>query len=274
MPCLKSIDSLKETARRVRRSIIEMTTLAGSGHPGGSLSATDLLVALYETELNYDAKKPNWLKRDRFVLSKGHAAPALYAVLAEEGFFPKAWLKTLRKMDSKLQGHPSRLDTPGVEVSTGSLGQGLAMANGMALAEKIDEASWRVYSILGDGECEEGEIWEAAMLAAHYKLDNLVAIVDQNGLQIDGLVAKVMRVNPLAEKFKAFGWHAIKINGHDYKEILAAFKEARNTKGKPTVIIARTVKGKGVSFMENKVEFHGKCASPEQCTAAFKELVK
>jgi transketolase len=251
-----------------------MTTRAESGHPGGSLSATDLLVALYETEMDYKAKKPDWKERDRFVLSKGHAAPALYAILAEKEFFPKAWLKTLRKIDSKLQGHPSRLDTPGVEVSTGSLGQGLAMANGMALAGKLDKAKWRVYSILGDGECEEGEVWEAAMLAAHYKLDNLVAIIDQNGLQIDGPVAKVMHVNPLAKKFKAFGWHVIKINGHDFESILAAFKEARKTKGKPTAIIARTVKGKGVSFMENKVEFHGKCASQEQCAIAFKELVK
>jgi transketolase len=263
---------LKVIARRVRADIVRMTTAAGSGHPGGSLSAADLVVALYERVLRHHSKQPDWPNRDRFVLSKGHAAPLLYAVLAERGFFPHARLSTLRKINFHLQGHPSRLDTPGVEVSTGSLGQGLAMANGMALAAKTDGAKWRVYCLLGDGECDEGEVWEAAMLSHQYKLDNLVAIVDKNGLQIDGRTRDVMDTNPLVGKFRAFGWRAIEINGHDYGEIIAAFREAATTKGKPTVIIARTVKGKGVSFMEGKIEYHGKCANPVECARALGEL--
>ncbi|MFA4946287.1 MAG: transketolase [Candidatus Micrarchaeia archaeon] len=263
---------LKVIAKRVRADIVRMTTAAGSGHPGGSLSAADVVVALYERVLHHRPKQPDWLNRDRFVLSKGHAAPLLYAVLAERGYFPHARLASLRKINSHLQGHPSRLDTPGVEVSTGSLGQGLAMANGMALAAKTDNAKWRVYCLLGDGECDEGEVWEAAMLSHQYKLDNLVAIVDKNGLQIDGRTRDVMDTNPLAGKFRAFGWHAIEINGHDYKEILGAFREAAATKGKPTAIIARTVKGKGVSFMEGKIEYHGKCANPAECARALGEL--
>ncbi|KXG78094.1 Transketolase 1 [Fervidicola ferrireducens] len=273
MPVSKEkLEELTKTARRVRRHIIEMTAEAGSGHPGGSLSCADILVALYFQEMKIDPKNPNWPDRDRFVLSKGHAAPALYAVLAERGYFPKEELKTLRKINSILQGHPDMKKTPGVDMTTGSLGQGLSAANGMALAGKLDGKSYRVYVLLGDGELEEGQVWEAAMAAAHYKLDNLTAFVDHNGLQIDGPIVQVMSPEIIQEKFRAFGWHVIDVDGHDFEDILRAIEEAKSTKGRPTVIVARTVKGKGVPYMENQVDWHGKAPSREQAEEALKAL--
>jgi len=273
MPLSKEkLEELTMTARKVRRHIIEMTAEAGSGHPGGSLSAADILVALYFHEMKVDPKNPHWPERDRFVLSKGHAAPVLYAVLAEKGFFPKEELKTLRKINSILQGHPDMKKTPGVDMTTGSLGQGLSAANGMALAGKLDGKDYRVYVLLGDGELEEGQVWEAAMAAAHYKLDDLTTFVDYNGLQIDGPIVEVMSPEVIQEKFRAFGWHVIDVNGHDFEDIVRAIEEAKETKGKPTVIVARTVKGKGVPFMENQVDWHGKAPSREQAEEALKGL--
>lgn len=260
---------LAETARNIRLGIIEGVYNAGCGHPGGSLSVADIVTYLYFKEMNIDPKAPKKADRDRFVLSKGHTAPALYAALAERGFFPKEDLKTLRKIDSYLQGHPDMKGTPGVDMSSGSLGLGISSAAGMALSAKVSNDSYRVYTVLGDGESEEGQVWEAAMFAAHYKLDNLCAVVDWNGLQIDGPVAEVMNPTPLDEKFRAFGWNVVSINGHDFDEIDAAFRQARETKGKPTAIIAKTVKGKGVPFMENKVEWHGAAPKEEQ----YKEAV-
>ena len=269
---MKDISFLKEKAKEIRRSIVSMIAEAKSGHPGGSLSATDILTALYFSEMNIDPANPKMEGRDRFVLSKGHAAPAIYATLAERGYFSKDELLTLRKFGSRLQGHPDMKKLPGVEMSTGSLGQGLSAANGMAISAKIYGNDYRVYAILGDGELQEGQIWEAAMTAAHYKLDNLVAIVDYNNLQIDGKVSDVMDVSPVADKFKAFNWHVIEIDGHNYDEIIKAFAEARTVKGKPTVIVANTVKGKGVSFMENNAGFHGAAPNDEEYKKAMEEL--
>ncbi len=266
------IKDLQEKAKDLRRDIIEMIYRAKSGHPGGSLSIADIMSVLYWKEMNVDPENPKDENRDRFVLSKGHAAPALYAALIEKGYAGKELIPTLRKWHSPLQGHPDMKKLPGVEMSTGSLGQGLSAANGMALSGKIYGKNYRVYTILGDGEIQEGQIWEAAMTAAHYKLDNLVAIVDYNNLQIDGKVSDVMDVYPISDKFKAFNWHVIEIDGHSYEEIIRAFEEARNTKGKPTVIVARTAKGKGVSFMENNPGFHGVAPNDEEYRKAMEEL--
>ncbi len=269
---MSNYEFLEKKAKTLRKYIVEMITEAGSGHPGGSLSAADIVSVLYFKEMRLDPQQPKWPDRDRFVLSKGHAAPVLYAALAEKGFFPVEQLKTLRKLNSPLQGHPDVKHVPGVEMSTGSLGQGLSAANGMALAGKLDKASWRVHVLLGDGEIQEGQIWEAAMAAAHYKLDNLVAFLDHNGLQIDGAVSNIMSVEPVADKWRAFGWHVIEIDGHNYQQIIAALDEAKGVKGKPTMIIAETVKGKGVSFMENEVGWHGNAPKPEELDQALSEL--
>lgn len=266
------IAGLEARARAIRRHIVSMLAEAGSGHPGGSLSAVEIITALYFKVMRLNPQNPGWEERDRFVLSKGHAAPALYAALAERGFFPPAELARLRKLNSILQGHPDRKKTPGVEVSTGSLGQGLSMANGMALAARLDGKDWRVYVLVGDGESQEGQVWEAAMAAAHYRLDNLTAFLDHNGLQIDGPVTEVMSPEPLADKWRAFGWHVRSINGHDFRQILAAVEEAQGVKGRPTMIIAETVKGKGISFMEGAVDWHGKAPTREQMAAALQEL--
>jgi transketolase len=268
----RDIKSLQETARIVRQDIIKMLTESSSGHPGGSLSAVEILTSLYFSEMKNDPENPKCPDRDRFVLSKGHAAPVLYAVLAEKGYFDKKHLSTLRKIDSMLQGHPNMNDTPGVDMSTGSLGQGLSVSNGMALAAKLDGKDYRVFALLGDGELEEGQVWEAAMTSAHYKLDNLTAFIDHNGLQIDGPVEEVMNPEPIADKFRAFGWNVIGIDGHSFEEIFKAIDEAKSVKGKPTMIVARTVKGKGVSFMENSVGWHGTAPNKEQCSQAISEL--
>jgi len=265
-------EDLRKIAAKLRIEVIKMLKEAKSGHPGGSLSACEIITTLYFKEMNIDSTNPNWPERDRFVLSKGHGAPILYAALAEKVYFLKEELMKLRKIDSMLQGHPDMKGTPGVDMTTGSLGQGLAAANGMALAGKLDNKKYRVYALLGDGEVQEGIIWEAAMLAAHYKLDNLTVFLDHNGLQIDGLNREVMNIEPIDEKFKAFGWHVINIDGHNFQEIIDAIEEAKNTKGKPTIIIAKTVKGKGVSFMENKYEWHGKAPSEEEAVKALDEL--
>ncbi len=264
--------ALAELARRIRIGIIESVYHAGCGHPGGSLGIADVLTYLYFEEMNVDPAAPKMESRDRFVLSKGHTAPALYATLAERGFFPKEELVTLRHIDSRLQGHPDMKSIPGVDMSTGSLGQGISAACGMALAGKITGSDYRVYAVVGDGESEEGQVWEAAMFAAHYKLDNLVAILDWNGLQIDGPITEVMNPTPHDEKFRAFGWHVISIDGNSFPEIEAALREARTVKGKPTAIIARTVKGRGVSYMENAVEWHGAAPKEEQYKIALAEL--
>lgn len=263
---------LKETARTIRQDIIEMLAESNSGHPGGSLSAVEILTALYFSEMNVNPDDPHCEDRDRFVLSKGHAAPVLYSTLAEKGYFEKKHLNTLRKLGSILQGHPNMNDTPGVDMSTGSLGQGLSAANGMALAGKLDKKDYRVFVMLGDGELEEGQVWEAAMTSAHYKLDNVTAFVDHNRLQIDGPIEKVMNPEPVADKFAAFGWHVISIDGHSFEEIFKAIDEAKTVKGKPTMIVANTVKGKGVSFMENQAGWHGTAPNKEQRDQAIKEL--
>ena len=268
----EKLNRLKKIATEIRLDIIEEVHSAKSGHPGGSLSIADIITYLYYEEMNIDPKNPNWADRDRFVLSKGHTAPALYAVLAEKGYFPKEELKKLRQVDSFLQGHPDMKITPGVDMTTGSLGLGISAACGMALAAKVDGKDYRTYTILGDGETEEGQVWEAAMFAAHYKLDNLCVLVDFNGLQIDGPVAEVMNPAPHDEKFKAFGFHVITIDGHDFDQIAAAYAEAKTIKGKPTAIIANTVKGKGVSFMENQVSWHGSAPNDEQYEQAIAEL--
>ncbi len=266
------LNALREAARNVRLGIIEGTHSAKSGHPGGSLSITDILTYLYFEEMNIDPKNPTMEGRDRFVLSKGHCAPALYSVLANRGYFPVEELKTLRKIGSRLQGHPDMTLTPGVDMSAGSLGLGISSACGMALAGKIDGKDYRVYTAVGDGESEEGQVWEACMFAAHYKLDNLCVIIDWNGLQIDGPVCEVMNPTPHDKKLEAFGFHVISIDGHDFDAIEAAFKEARSVKGKPTAIIAKTTKGKGVSFMENKVNWHGAAPNDEQYAQAVADL--
>jgi transketolase len=260
----ETIQELNNKASIIRRHIVEMITEAGSGHPGGSLSSADIVTALYFHLMNVDTKNPNWPERDRLVMSKGHAAPVLYAALAEKGFFPKDELLKLRKAGSILQGHPDMKVTPGLDMTTGSLGQGLSVANGMALSAKLDNKAYRVYVIMGDGEVEEGQIWEAAMAAAHYKLDNITAFVDHNGLQIDGPISEVMSPESIQDKFKAFGWNVIDTDGHDIEKIIQAVEEAKAVKGKPTVIVAKTVKGKGVPFMENQVGWHGKAPTPEQ----------
>jgi transketolase len=267
-----SIPELEKMAKQLRRDVITMIATAGSGHPGGSLSAADIVTALYFKVMRHDPKNPQWPDRDRFVLSKGHAAPILYAALAECGYFPVEELSTLRKLDSRLQGHTDRTLTPGVEMSAGSLGQGLSYGIGIALAGRLDKRDYQVYVLLGDGECEEGQVWEAAMFAPHHKVDRLTAIVDHNDLQLDGRVCDIMGIEPLADKWRAFNWHVLEINGHDMGEILKALKKARDIKGKPTVIIAHTIKGKGVSFMEGNVDFHGKAPTPEEAEIALKEL--
>ena len=265
---------LKKIANEVRKNIVTGLHSAKSGHPGGSLSAADMVTFLYYEEMNVDAKNPKNPNRDRFVLSKGHAAPVLYGVLAEKGFIPKEDIVTLRKPDSYLQGHPDMKHTPGVDMSSGSLGQGVSTAVGMALAGKMDHKDYRVYTLLGDGEIEEGQVWEAAMFAGHRKLDNLVVIVDNNNLQIDGTVEEVCSPYPIDKKFEAFNFHVIVINGHDFDEIRNALNEAKNTKGQPTAIIMNTVKGKGVSFMENQVNWHGVAPNDEQFAVAMEELEK
>ena len=265
---------LARIANNIRVNIIEGVYNAGCGHPGGSLSIADLMAYIYFEEMNVDPKNPKAPMRDRFVLSKGHTAPALYATLAERGFIPKEDIKTLRKTTSYLQGHPDMKGTPGVDMTTGSLGLGFSAACGMALSGKVSGDSYRVYAMLGDGESEEGQIWEAAMFAAHYKLDNLVAVLDWNGLQIDGAITEVMNPTPHDEKFSAFGWHVISIDAHDFDQIEAAFAEARTVSGKPTVIIAKSVKGKGVSYMENKCEWHGQAPKEDLYKVAIADLEK
>jgi transketolase len=266
------IVGLTERARNLRMEILQMLAIAGSGHTGGSLSAADIVTVLYFHTLRHDPGNPQWRERDRFILSKGHAAPVLYAALALSGYFDKDILKTLRKIGSPLQGHPCSCKLPGVEISTGSLGQGLSIANGIAMGMKMDELSSRVYCLLGDGEIQEGQVWEAAMTAAHYKLDNLCAIIDNNGLQIDGHCSDVMHIEPIVNKWEAFGWHVIDIDGHDIKAIINAFHNAEAVKGKPTMVVARTIKGKGVSFFEGKVEYHGLAPTYNELDLAIKEL--
>lgn len=267
----KLVRQLEIDAAKVRLGIIEGVHAAKAGHPGGSLSCADLLTYLYTHRMNVDPKNPKDPNRDRLVLSKGHSAPALYATLALRGFFPMEEMKTLRKIGSRLQGHPD-IKTPGIDMSTGSLGQGISVACGMALSAKITCDLYKVFAVLGDGEIEEGEVWEAAMFAAHYKLDNLVAVVDNNGLQIDGKVSEVMSPYPIDEKFEAFGWHVININAHDFNEMEKAFNEAETVMQKPTMIVMRSTKGKGVSYMENSVDWHGKAPNDEEYEIAVKEI--
>jgi transketolase len=266
------ISELEKTSCRLRVEILKMLNTAKSGHTGGSLSAIDILTALYFRQMRHDPSNPLWEERDRFVLSKGHAAPALYACLAEAGYFPREDLKNLRRMGSHLQGHPDMNKTPGVEVCTGSLGQGLSQAVGLALAARLEKRSSRIFCLLGDGELQEGQVWEAAMAAAHYRLDNLVALVDQNGLQIDGEVAKVMGVAPLGPKFLAYNWHVLEVDGHDIGAICQALDDAEQSKGQPTMIIARTVKGKGVPFFEHKASYHGVPPNDDELARALEHL--
>ena len=266
-----NILELKKKAIDIRKDILKMLTTAGSGHTGGSLSVVDILVALYYYKLKHDPKNPLWKERDRLLLSKGHACPALYAVLADRGYFAKDKLWTLRKMGSQLQGHP-QIGLAGVEVSSGSLGQGLSIANGIALASRLDKISSRVYCIMGDGETNEGQVWEAVMTASHYKLDSVCAIIDFNGLQIDGFCCEVMDMGPYLHEWKDFGWNAIETDGHDIGKLIDSLDEADKAKGKPTVIVAHTVKGKGVSFVENKVEWHGIAPKKDEYERAIKEL--
>ena len=263
---------LAKIANEVRKGVIKSTHAAKSGHPGGSLSVADIITYLYFEEMNVDPQNPQWADRDRFVLSKGHVAPALYAALAEKGYFPKEDLLTLRHVGSYLQGHPDMKGIPGVDMSSGSLGQGVSCAAGMALAAKLDNKDYRVYAITGDGEIEEGQIWEAAMFAGFRKLDNLVVIVDNNNLQIDGCIEDVCSPHPIDKKFEAFNFHVIHMDAHDFDSIRAAFKEARETKGMPTAIIAKSLKGKGVSFMEDNAGWHGKAPNDEQFEVAMKDL--
>ena len=265
--------NLKKHAQQIRKRIVDMVYLAQSGHPGGSLSAADILTYLYFEEMDITKENADSIDRDRFVLSKGHASPLLYSVLMEKGILSESELSTFRQINSNLQGHPNMNEVTGVDMSTGSLGQGISAAVGMALANKIDHNDYRIYALLGDGECEEGEVWEAAMAAAHYHLDNLIAIVDFNGLQIDGDIHDVMNPTPLDEKFKAFGWNVITLDdGNDMEQVLDALETAKTLEGNPTAIIAKTVKGKGISFMENKASWHGVAPSEEQCADALKEL--
>ena len=265
---------LMKTANEIRKGIVTALHSAKAGHPGGSLSATEIFTYLYFEEMNVDPKDPKKVDRDRFVLSKGHTAPGLYSTLAQKGFFPKEDLVTLRHTGSYLQGHPDMKHIPGVDMSSGSLGQGISAAVGMAIAGKLDNADYRVYTLLGDGEIQEGQVWEASMLAAHRKLDNLVVIVDNNNLQIDGAITEVNSPYPIDKKFEAFNFHVINIDGNDFDQIDAAFKQAKTVKGQPTAIIAKTVKGKGVSFMENQVGWHGKAPNDEEYKIAMEELEK
>ncbi|MBM6858951.1 transketolase [Clostridium saudiense] len=267
--CNKELNSI---TKNIRKDIIQSIFSASSGHPGGSLSAVEILTTLYFKEMNIDINNPTWDNRDRFVLSKGHAAPALYATLSNKGFFPREELCKLRSFGSKLQGHPNMNYVPGVDMSTGSLGQGISTAVGMALAGKIDNKNYRVYTLLGDGELEEGQVWEAVMCAAHYKLDNLIAIVDFNGLQIDGDITKVMNPTPIDKKFESFGWNVLTVDGHNISELLESYKKAKDFKGCPTAIIAKTIKGKGVSFMENQASWHGTAPNKEQLELALSEI--
>jgi transketolase len=269
---ITDVGELKSISKRIRIKILHMLTKAGSGHTGGSLSAADIATAIYFSKMKFDPENPKWEERDRFIMSKGHAAPLIYAIMAAAGYFPKETIDTLRDIESPLQGHPCCKKLPGIEVSTGSLGQGLSVANGMALGLRLNNNPARVYCIMGDGEIQEGQIWEAAMTAAHYNIDNICAVVDNNELQIDGPVEEVMGIQPVHDKWEAFGWHTISIDGHDMEEILRALDEAENTKGKPTVIIANTTKGKGVSFFENKVEYHGAAPSQDEFERAVKEI--
>jgi transketolase len=266
------VAQLEEKARSLRIAIVKTLHKSQSGHTGGSLSAIDMITVLYFHAMRHDPANPQWEGRDRFVLSKGHAAPAQYVALAEAGYFPREDLMMLRRLGGHLQGHPDSKGTPGVEVCTGSLGQGLSMANGMAMGLRLDGSENRVYTLLGDGELQEGQVWEAAMAAAHYRLDKLCALVDFNGLQIDGEVARVMNVSPIAEKFRAFGWHALEIDGHDIGAIIDALDAARKVAGQPTVIVARTVKGKGVPFFENKASYHGVPPSDQELPLALESL--
>ncbi|MCI8444145.1 MAG: transketolase [Clostridia bacterium] len=266
------VEKLKQMAKVVRRDILEQVYRAQSGHPGGSLSIADILTVLYFNELKVDEKNPKWEDRDRVVLSKGHCSPALYSCLANRGFFGTEELQKFREVESNLQGHPDMKKIPGVDMTTGSLGQGLSAANGMAIAAKLDGRDYRVYCILGDGEIEEGQVWEAAMAAKQYKLDNVCVIVDNNNLQIDGTIEEVMSSYPIDEKFRSFGFQVIHIDGHDIEEIMKAFEVARNIKEKPTCIIAKTIKGKGISFMENEAKWHGKAPNEEEYQQARKEL--
>jgi transketolase len=268
----EAISALEAKARIVRKHIVRMTCAAGSGHPGGSLSAADILVALYFNIMKHDPENPCLSERDRFVASKGHCAPAVYATLAEAGYFPVSELANLRKLGGTLQGHPSMRRCLGIDMSTGSLGQGLSVGVGMALAAKLDRKPYRVFTLHGDGEMQSGNIWEGAMAAAHYKLDNITAFLDRNKLQIDGPTEQVMSIEPIGFKWKSFGWHVLEINGHSFAEIISAVDEAREFKGKPTMIIAHTVKGKGVSFMEGALAFHGMAPSKAQSEQALKEL--
>ena len=263
---------LTALAVRLRMGVVEAVHAANSGHPGGSMSAAEAFTYLYQRELNVSCADPRWADRDRFVLSKGHTAPGLYAALALRGFFPVEELKTLRKCGSRLQGHPNMNETPGVDMSTGSLGQGVSAAAGMALAARVQGKACRVYTLLGDGELDEGEVWEALMFSAHYGLDNLCVLIDNNGLQIDGPVKDVMSPYPIVEKLTAFGLHVLTVDGHDFDQLEAAFREARETVGRPTAIVLKTVKGKGVSFMENQVGWHGKAPSDEEYEQAMAEL--
>lgn len=267
-----NLKELKIQATKIRKHIIDEVYSAQSGHPGGSLSCTDILTVLYFNTMRIDPKNPKWEDRDRFVLSKGHCAPALYATLAERGFFPVEDLVGFRSAESYLEGHPSMKYVPGVDMSTGSLGQGISAAVGMAMAGKLDKKDYMVYAILGDGEIEEGQVWEASMAAAHYKLNNLIAFLDYNGLQIDGDIKEVMSPEPIADKFKAFGWNVICINGHDYNEIAAAIEEGKKSQDKPTMVICKTIKGKDVSFMENQAGWHGTAPNKEQRDQAIAEL--
>ena len=266
------VEEIERRANILRRHVIRMTALAGSGHPGGSLSAAEIVACLYFHVLRHDPKNPDWPDRDRFVLSKGHACPVVYAALAECGYFPVEELWTLRKLGSRLQGHPDMRKTPGVEMSTGSLGQGLSAAVGMALAGRIDRRRYHVYVLLGDGEIDEGQVWEAAMAAAHFKLSNLTAILDYNKLQLDGPVFEIMDHSPVAEKWRAFGWNVLEIDGHNVRQILWALSPERRVPGRPTMVVAHTVKGKGVSFMEGNVKFHGVAPTKEEAVRALREL--
>ena len=269
---MSDIKKLEKKATELRKDIVTMICKSKSGHPGGSLSVIDIMTALYYDVMNIDVANPQKEDRDRFILSKGHAAPALYAVLADKGYFDKELLGTLRQFGSPLQGHPDMKKIKGVEISTGSLGQGLSVANGMALASRLQNIPYRVYIAMGDGELQEGQVWEAAMTSAQYKLDNLTAFVDYNNLQIDGNVSDIMDVASVEDKFKAFGWHVISIDGHNFEEILKAIDEAKQTKGKPTMIVANTVKGKGVDFMENVCGFHGVAPTEEETKKAIEQL--
>ena len=269
---INNIEELQEIAKKIRRGIIQPVYSGQSGHPGGSLSITDIMAVLYFYEMNINPQNPKDENRDRLVLSKGHCAPALYSALANRGFFDVEELQTLRNIESRLQGHPDMKKIPGVDMTTGSLGQGLSAANGMAIAGKLDNKEYRVYCILGDGEIEEGQIWEAAMASSKYKLDNLCVVVDNNNLQIDGTIEEVMSSYPIDEKFRSFGFQVINIDGHNIQEIIDAFDVARNVKEKPTCIVAKTVKGKGVSFMENQVGWHGKAPNEEQYRQAMEEI--